>query len=301
MADDHDSDQTSAIVQLAADAAGITIKHFSTRLVASGTINRTMIVLGDDGSRNVLQEYRWPYQEPDDLNRPDKEAWLSDLARRRGIPAPRQLSRVTAGDAIVVLREYLPGHLLGDVPVTCASAWRSAGETLASIHQIRLGADDRAGVIAGRRVRPFAEGSWGRWQLANAVEHSQPVAHRGRYHIDPERVGRLYARAVPLLGSRPVRLLHNDPHPWNILVDATENSWHCTGWLDWEFAWTGDPTWDVARLDIFRLKDIGPTPAAFDGGYGSHRVPVVSELTPFCAGWNDWSDEGLRSDSGRGP
>jgi hypothetical protein len=70
-----------------------------------------------------------------------------------------------AGDAIVVLREYLPGQPLGEVPVTCASAWRSAGETLARIHQIRLSADDRAGMIAGRefgrsRRGAGAGGSW---------------------------------------------------------------------------------------------------------------------------------------------
>jgi hypothetical protein len=35
-------------------------------------------------------------------------------------------------------------------------------------------------------------------------------------------------------------------------------------------------------LDIFRLKDIGPTPEAFDVGYGSQRVPIVSELYKFA-------------------
>jgi aminoglycoside phosphotransferase (APT) family kinase protein len=55
---------------------------------------------------------------------------------------------------------------------------------------------------------------------------------------------------VPLLDSRPVRLLHNDSHPWNILVDSVSGDWRVTGWLDWEFAWSGDPAWDIARLDI---------------------------------------------------
>jgi aminoglycoside phosphotransferase (APT) family kinase protein len=55
---------------------------------------------------------------------------------------------------------------------------------------------------------------------------------------------------VPLLDSRPVRLLHNDSHPWNILVDSVCGDWRVTGWLDWEFAWSGDPAWDIARLDI---------------------------------------------------
>jgi aminoglycoside phosphotransferase (APT) family kinase protein len=88
--------------------------------------------------------------------------------------------------------------------------------------------------------------------------------------------------AIPRLDHRPVRLLHNDPHPWNILVDRVGSGWQCTGWLDWEFAWAGDPAWDIARLDIFRLKDIGPTPDAFTAGYGLPRVPVVSDLYEFA-------------------
>ena len=282
MTGDHRQDQIADIVRLAADAAGIAIRRFTATLVSGGAMNQTLIVCDEDGARYVLKEYRWPCDGPDDLDRPAKEAWLCDLVRAHGIPAARQLATVMAGNAVVVLREYLPGRLLGDVPVRFGSAWQSAGEMLARIHQIRLSPDGRAGMIAGRRVRPFAEGSWGRWQLANAAAQSRQVARRGRYDVDQERVRRVYHRAVPLLDSRPVRLLHNDPHPWNILVDAAEGRWHCTGWLDWEFAWTGDPAWDVARLDIFRLKDIGPTPAGFAMGYGSPRVPVVSDLYEFA-------------------
>jgi aminoglycoside phosphotransferase (APT) family kinase protein len=153
---------------------------------------------------------------------------------------------------------------------------------LARIHGIRIGDGSQAGVIAGRSVRPFAEGSWGRWQLANAVTHATTVAARGDFPVDPGRVKRVYGRAVPLLDRRPVRLLHNDPHPWNILVDQQGSRWHCTGWLDWEFAWAGDPAWDVARLDIFRLKDIGPTPESFIIGYGAPRAPIVSALYEFA-------------------
>jgi hypothetical protein len=138
-------------------------------------VNRTRIVEEADGSRYVEREYAWPYGEPDELDRPEKEAWLAAIVRGHGIPAPRELSRTTEGGRVVVRREYLPGRPLGDVPVTCAPAWRAAGAMLARVHAIRLG--DRAGVIAGREVRPFPEGSWGRWQLANAVRHA-PAAHR---------------------------------------------------------------------------------------------------------------------------
>ena len=53
-----------------------------------------------------------------------------------------------------------------------------------------------------------------------------------------------------------------------MLVHEVDGQWRCSAWLDWEYAWSGDPTWDLARLEIFRLKPIGPTPAAFYEGYG---------------------------------
>ena len=127
MVSDQDPDRTGEMVRLAADAAGVALGRFTTSLVSRGSINQTRMVRGDDGARYVLQQYGWPFAGPDDLDRPGKEAWPSDLVRGHGVPASRELSWVRAGDAVVVLREYLPGQPLGDVPVTCAPAWRSAG------------------------------------------------------------------------------------------------------------------------------------------------------------------------------
>ena len=270
------------LLRVAAEAVGLSIADLSVTPAAGiGSTNRNWIV-SDGERRYFLREYRWPFDGPDDLDRPEKEAWLGDLLHARQVPAPRVLWRVESVRSVASLSTFLPGQHLGDVPVACASAWRSAGTILARIHTIRIGRGDKAGMIAGRSVRPFAEGSWGRWQAANAVRHATAVAQRGDYPVDPELVGRVYRKAVPLLDSRPVRLLHNDPHPWNILVDRDGPTWRCTGWLDWEFAWTGDPAWDIARMDIFRLKDIGPTPEAFTGGYGSPRVPIISGLYEFA-------------------
>lgn len=283
MEENNEVSRVEQFAELTAKAAGVAIRRFSTSLInhAGGT-NRTWLVQADDGSQYVLREYRWPHTTPDDLDRPEKEAWLADLVRTHGVPAPRQLSRVPVDGGVVAMYEYLPGRLLGDIPVTCAAAWRSAGQILARIHRVRVSSGGRAGVIVGRDVLPFPEGSWGQWQRENALWHSELVARRGMYDVDPRRVRRLYARAVPLLDNRPVRLLHNDPHPWNILVDTVRGEWHVSGWLDWEFAWSGDPAWDIARLDIFRLNDIGPTPKAFTFGYGEPRIPVVSELYEFA-------------------
>lgn len=90
---------------------------------------------------------------------------------------------------------------------------------------------------------------------------------------------RVLKQAVPLLNERPLVLLHNDPHPWNVLVHETDDQWRCSAWLDWEYAWSGDPTWDLVRLEIFRLKPIGPTPVAFYEGYGN--TPKDPEWTIY--------------------
>lgn len=38
----------------------------------------------------------------------------------------------------------------------------------------------------------------------------------------------------------------------------------------------------MARLDIFRSKDIGPTPVAFFEGYAAAPAPIVGELYEFA-------------------
>jgi aminoglycoside phosphotransferase (APT) family kinase protein len=270
------------VVRLVAGAVGLDVADLTMNQASDlGSTNRNWIV-SDGSERYFLREYRWPFGGDDDLDRPEKEAWLGDLLRGRGVPAPRVLYRTVVNGSAFSLFTFLPGRHLGDLPTGCGPAWESAGQVLARIHSIRIGDGRQAGVIASRSVRPFSEGGWGRWQAANAVGHAMAVAERGDYPVDPDHVGQVYRKAISILDSRPVRLLHNDPHPWNILVDRENSRWRSTGWLDWEFAWAGDPAWDIARLDIFRLKDIGPTPGAFDLGYGSHRVPVVSELYEFA-------------------
>ncbi|GAB3414857.1 phosphotransferase family protein [Flindersiella endophytica] len=268
-------------IDLVLRAAGLPTDGYTSTPLGPLLVNATYLIQFDAGDRYVARIYRWPFDGPDDLDRAAKEMWLSDLLRRYGIPAPRVLTKVETDDGTAVLCSFLPGQTLGDLSEINDGAWRTVGESLARVHEIQVG-DGSAGVIVGSRVRPFSEGSWGGWQLANALAHSEQVARHGEYDIDPDRVGALYQRAVTLFDERPVRLLHNDPHAWNVLVDCEPAGWRCTGWLDWEFAWAGDPAWDLARLDIFRLKDIGPTPLSFYEGYAAGPAPIVSELYEFA-------------------
>lgn len=264
------------LIEKALRAADLPAGQSRVEPLGSQAVNATYRVHLVDGRTCVVRAYRWPFDRSDDLDRSTKEVWLLDLLRRHGVPAPRVVGRLESADADALVLTDLPGCPLGDLANRPADAWEDVGRTLARIHDICV--SDEVGVIAGSSLRPFAEGSWADWQRANALSHARSLAVSGRYSIDVGRIDDLFAQAHHLVDERPVRLLHNDPHVWNVLVNEVAGSWRCTGWLDWEFAWSGDPAWDVTRLDVFRLKDIGPTPAAFYEGYGAGRVPVVSDL-----------------------
>lgn len=266
-----------SLVRSALQAAGLPASGFTCEPLGRQAVNATTLVRYDNEDRYIVRVYRWPFDVPDELDRPTKEVWLAGLLSEHGIPAARVLSRVDAEGQTAVVLTFLPGVPLGDLPEMYDDAWRDVGRTLAAVHAIQVG-DGTAGMIAGREVRAFPEGSWGRWQLANAINHATRVASRGMYRLDVDRVESIFQRAVALFDARPVRLLHNDPHAWNVIVDQSGGRWRCIGWLDWEFAWAGDPAWDVTRLDIFRSKDIGPTPQSFYEGYGYDPGPIVGDL-----------------------
>ncbi len=242
--------------------------------IGDGVTNRTLLVTLKDGKRYVLREYDWPYPSSDNLQRLDKEVYLHNLLLKYDVPVPSIVASHDDGSNCAVLMEYMPGLLLGNVVDTLtevqrAQAWRAAGTALRNVHSIRL-LDGCSGVIVGERVQPFEEGSWGDFHFHQAIQHANHLLKRDvGLHFDLPSMKNVLKQAVPLLNESPVVLLHNDPHPWNVLVNEVAGHWTCSAWLDWEYAWSGDPVWDLVRTDLFRLKRIGPTPDAFYEGYGA--------------------------------
>jgi hypothetical protein len=148
------------------------------------------------------------------------------------------------------------------------------------------------GVIVGEQTQPFAEvageadswaeeaPSWGSCQVRMLWNHfHQHVKHKPELAHFGSELRDLLAAALPFLNRTPPTLLHNDPHPWNVLVRADGDHWGCAAWLDWEYAWVGDPNWDLVRMDLFRRQPIGPTPEAFWEGYG--RAPAEPERSVY--------------------
>ncbi len=255
-------------------SAGITQ---TVRLVVPinvGVTNRTSLVTLQNGPQYILREYRWPYSSPDDLQRLSKEKYLHDLLLKNGVPVPAVLAEYDDKNSSALLMEFKPGTLLGDVVSTLdederVQAWRATGAALRGVHSIRL-PEERSGVIVGERVEPFDEGSWADFQIHQVLRHAENLHKReSGVQIELSKLENALTQAAPALAASSTVLLHNDPHPWNVLVHNENGPWTCSAWLDWEYAWSGDPDWDLVRMDLFRLKPIGPTPDAFYEGYGS--------------------------------
>jgi hypothetical protein len=160
------------------------------------------------------------------------------------------------------------------------------------------------GIIVGDHIQPFAAHfaweeetpSWGHSQIHMLLDHFQRLrAHRPDLARVEEDLRGILAEALPYLNRTPPALLHNDAHPWNVLVQADEDEWRCVAWLDWEYAWVGDPNWDLVRMDLFRRKPIGATPDAFWEGYG--RSPAEPERSVYTLGIYLWmADQYLTGD-----
>lgn len=277
------SDLDLANELLAAAALGRvrTIEPVSQRSIT----NVILLVTTSQGGQYVYKRFTWPYAAPDVLERRVKESYLHELLRDHGVPVPRIITSARLHGNDVHLMEFVPGFVLGELAREPAArpalrtAWRQVGATMARIHGIRLGSE--AGVISGAKVQPFAEGSWGQWFSADLRKHALNVARQ----LPDEVVGQLIEvadlTAVATELRQPV-LLHNDPHPWNVIVARTALDFELAGWLDWEFAWCGDRWWDMARMSIFRFADIGHIPDDLDLGYGARRTRYLRFDLYYC-------------------
>jgi aminoglycoside phosphotransferase (APT) family kinase protein len=208
--------------------------------------------------------------------------FLHRVLRDHDVPVAEILA--TTADDRASLMQFLPGELLGDLarrvpPAECVGAWRAAGAALRRAHSLVLG-EGTSGAIVGMGVQPFEAGSWGQFHLASVLGHAERLAaHRlSSVPLDLHALRDVMEAALPLLDDAPLRLLHNDAHPWNVLVVKTCDAWECSGWLDWEYAWVGDPTWDLVRMDVFRPKPLTSTPVAFYEGYGAFPAEPARSL-----------------------
>jgi aminoglycoside phosphotransferase (APT) family kinase protein len=266
------------------------IQHIEP-LANNGITNQMALITLQDGARFVLRQYQWPWQDRD-LNRPEKEQHIHALLHQAGVPVPAILAHIELAGQSAVLMEYADGLHLGDVTPSLPKeariqAWRSCGQMLRRAHTISY-PEGIYGIIVGSHVETFAEHgswedsapSWGHSQIHMILDHFQRLSqHMPALTRVDQDLRRTLAEALPLLNRTSPTLLHNDAHPWNVLVLSEGSQWRCSAWLDWEYAWVGDPNWDLVRMDLFRRGPIGATPDAFWEGYG--RYPAEPERSVY--------------------
>jgi aminoglycoside phosphotransferase (APT) family kinase protein len=214
-----------------------------------------------------------------------KEAYIGELLHRQAVPAPRVVAIATSDQKVATLSTWLPGIRLDQARMhisssDLSSAWRSVGAALRRAHAISLPV---AGEIVLDRVEPFV-GGWAQWVLADlATDLSWLQAALGVPSSSRSRLEGVITAALAALAEAPVRLIHNDALPQNVLVAPGADGWRCSGWLDWEFARAADPYWDVATFDF---RPAGLVPAAFYEGYGEPpREPAASIYDLLMATW----------------
>lgn len=269
------------LVDALLDAAGRSGPWHVVGVASPGRVNTSTIVALPDDRRVVVRVYGWPFGGEPSFDRRAKEAWLHPRLRAAGVPVPEVLAVADHDGAQGALLEWCPGELLGSVAATrpavdLTSAWRDAGAALRRVHDLDLDLTGEGFVTAGAVV-PFSEGSLAArvtGELADFARRVAPVARS----LDAARVATIAEAVGSVLAAAPVRLGHSDANPWNVLVapDA-DGRWRLSAWLDWEFAWLADPTYDHVRATVQRFAPIGPTPESWWQGYGQRPEPVGFE------------------------
>ena len=231
------------------------------------------------------QKYVMRHRQDGDEGLAIKEVFISELLRKHQVPTTEILATATSENGVATLCTWVPGlrldHAIQQLSATDQySAWHSCGAVLRLVHEIGL---PHAGEIIGEEIKPFTQG-WGTWVLEDVAEDIRWLQETlSLPHVDESLLERTIGAAISVLADVPTQLLHNDALPQNILVSPGPNGWVCTGWLDWEFARSGDPLWDVATLDF---RPAGLVPSAFYAGYGQKpEEPAISIYELLMATW----------------
>jgi Ser/Thr protein kinase RdoA (MazF antagonist) len=183
------------------------------------------------------------------------------------LPVPAILDRAEVGDLSAVLLETLPGAPMAEVARRRPEVARAAGQACGAVHALLAGVPAPVGLRPAPGP-PTASGSAGR------------------------------PPATPRPSARPIRVVHLDLHPLNILGSPDGE---VTGVLDWANAAAGDPdldrarTWAILTLDpAARARRDEPAWAALCDGWIES-----AGLDDLPAAHRAWACAFMLSDLGR--
>lgn len=247
----------------------------SARLLTGGYSNENSQITTADGREHVLRRYLR-------TNSCAVEAALS--ARLAGIvPVAEVVAADPTGSVAgepVLLSVFLPGRPLAGVledvaEPEAAELGRSAGRALAAIGSVTFAA---AGFFSDGSLQPGPQEAEPTSGVDVFVRRCLDQGNAAGHLDDGEqqRLLRFAESAVPALqtqrGSR--QLVHADYNPKNLLADRRDGTWTVSAVLDWEFAFSSSPLFDVGNM----LRD--PRAAGFEEAFLAGFRDGGGELPP---------------------
>jgi aminoglycoside phosphotransferase (APT) family kinase protein len=269
MADDHETNQRGSLVSpdTRDTHVPVSIRSWLTtvalpgrRIVAvrsltGGYSNDNIAMTTGDGRAYALRRYR----------RTNACAVEAALAARlaRVVPVAQLVAADPTGSSAgepVLLSELVPGRPVSDVlrelPEPAAvELGRSVGKALARIGSVSFAAP---GFFADGYLEPGPADVEPISGLDAFVERCLEQGNAAGHLSDGEQrhLRRFAERAAPelavLQGSR--RLVHGDFNPKNLLAARRDGRWQLTAVLDWEFAFSSSPLFDIGNM----LRDARP-------------------------------------------
>jgi aminoglycoside phosphotransferase (APT) family kinase protein len=155
-----------------------------------------------------------------------------ELLNRHRVPAPEALLLDETGDILGmpgIVTRFVEGSLMLDAPPNPVDWARKLAKTLAQIHSIPIGDEERNFLLVGN-----SEATW-------FIKNEMPPAYMKAYPQGAE-VWQAVKDNFPLIHPVPPVLMHVDYWSGNILWHRDE----IAAVIDWEEASYGDPGYDIA-------------------------------------------------------
>lgn len=244
------------------------------RPLTGGFSNDNLLLATDAGEQFVLRRY------PRGNNTCAVEAALARrLASTGAVPVADVVAAdpegAAAGEPVMVSR-FVDGELVSAVlPGLDAHGakhlGRAVGAVLAAIGAVAF---PRPGFFDGPDLVPGPEGMEPTAELPAFVDRCLRTgnAHLALSAAEQDALRGWAAEAATVLdavrGAR--RLVHSDFNPKNLLAAArADGTWTVTAVLDWEFAFSSSPLFDVGNMLRFRAELPPPYADGFVDGYGA--------------------------------
>ncbi|WP_167587847.1 phosphotransferase family protein [Kineococcus rubinsiae] len=229
-------------------AMGRPVAH--VEVMTGGYSRETLAVTADDGRRCVLRRFT------------GTNTCAVEVALLRRVEGLVPVAPVVAADpdgtlsgSPALLSELVPGRDLGAAlptldPAAAEACGRDVGAALARLGSVELG---RPGFLTGPDLVPGPPGVDPTSSLDVFVDRCLAGSAPAREALGPAGVDglrRLAGRLTPELGvlAGARRLVHGDLNPKNLLVAEEDGRWRLAAVLDWEFAFSSSPLFDVGNL-----------------------------------------------------